>query len=176
MLLAAALFGVAVLIWMALMLLRNGRGTTPIALGLLTLSTVLFILYAAKPDPFALVSGLAFAVMPPLVFFDPTLARHATFLASLLVPAGSLAGAVGYFLARLPRWRFASLALGLIAAVIGAFVIGEWRSRALMCQAALGKGINQIHRNTLVWSWFNAPQEFQFGLHAGFQQEGRTWG
>ena len=45
-----------------------------------------------------------------------------------------------------------------------------------MCEAAAAQGFASFQRNGLMWSLANAPQEFQFDLHARAEAGGQVLG
>lgn len=74
------------------------------------------------------------------------------------------------------RWRFApGLAVGLFVSV--SLFVSERQSLSLMCQSALAAGDIEIKRNSVFWSLFNVPREFQFEVHAvrGTSSELYAW-
>ncbi|KIT17639.1 hypothetical protein [Jannaschia aquimarina] len=169
-------FGAALVVLALRHVIRHGRRVSAWTPGLLALSAALFLLYAGKPQPFAGLAAILYALVPPAVLLDPTFEESWEFVARILPWALAVGLGVALAFAASRTLRGFSLAAGIIAAVVAAFAIGEVQSRHLMCLAAEARGITEFRRNSLLWSWFHAPREWQFDLHAGFDEGGERYG
>ena len=122
-------------------------------------------------------NGLFMAMFPPLgVISVVQLLPFEQFAGQVLRAAAPYAGAVlVIFLAvgRLRVWAIGAAGVVLLGAGV---ILGDGISRAAMCDAAAARGVASFQRNGLMWSLANAPQDFQFGLHAMALSGGQVLG
>lgn len=87
----------------------------------------------------------------------------AALLAPVVLPVGVLTLLLCCIPPRLRRWSPGLAALAMLAVMVP---LAEITSRRAMCRTAEARGIHEFHRRSFYWSLRNAPQEFQFELHA----------
>lgn len=120
------------------------------------------------------VSAVLFALAPPfaLVLFQTFQWFH-LLVEQIALPAGVAGLLVLVAFLAVPRLRVWSVAPSFLAMLATAIVVGEGVSQRAMCAKAEALGITEFKRNSLLWSLFNAPREFQFEVHAKAEMAGR---
>lgn len=119
--------------------------------------------------------ALIVAAFPPIALLSVP-HDYSALLGQILGPALVAGGAIFLPLALRPQWRLFSLAPALIAAISAGAVAGEVVSRREMCRAAAAQRIQSFRRHNFFCSLRNAPQEFQFEIHAAGEADGRRYG
>lgn len=94
-------------------------------------------------------------------------------LAWQAAPAVAVVGAVSLALAPLRIW---APGLALVAGLIAVLWQAEGISQRAMCETAARYGVTAFPRNAFLWSLANAPQEFQFEIHARLDAQGQRLG
>lgn len=122
-------------------------------------------------------SGLFIAMFPPLAVIPVVqLVPFGLFAGQVLAAAAPYAGAVLVVFLALGRLRVWTPGAAGLTLLVAGVIFGEGISRAAMCEAAAAQGVASFQRNGLMWSLANAPQEFQFDLHARAEAGGQVLG
>jgi hypothetical protein len=171
----AALFGaIAVWLWLCGGLMRPGwRGTA----GKLAvqLSALLFV-WGALPGN--VLNGMAMAFTAPLSLVAELggLKAQEKFVTAVFWPSAPFGGAVLLASLAIAPLRIWAPGLALLTGLIAALWQGEGISQRAMCETAARHGVTSFPRNSLLWSLGNAPQEFQFEIHARIEANGQRFG
>lgn len=150
-------------VWLCLGLRKSGWRY---ALGAIAIqfSIVAFVLGLIKGQSFGALFG---ALSPPMeLIFTDYYSKFELFLSHVLPIAFAVGIVVFACLFLIPKFRLWSIAPSLLAVLIAAVFVGERVSKDAMCASAKEIGLDQFRRNTLLWSLANAPEEFQFEIHA----------
>lgn len=161
-------------IWLLLGILKSGRRKT-LAQIAIQLSAVTYVYYGLRDGGFAMLLN-ALVPIYSMISEYKTLLQFPEFL-SLLLPFISITFLVTFtlciFFRRLRIWSFG---IATITAMLVAVPIGEKISQHAMCKTAFMQGVSQIKRNTFSWSLLNAPDEWQFEIHATTNIRGKRYG
>jgi hypothetical protein len=121
--------------------------------------------------------GLFLAMFPPLgVIPLVQLVEFRAFASQVLWAAVPYAGAVLVVFLAVRQLRVWAIGAAGVALLVAGVILGDGISRAAMCEAAAARGLASFQRNGLMWSLANAPQEFQFDLHARVEAGGQVLG
>jgi hypothetical protein len=122
-------------------------------------------------------SGLFIAMFPPLAVIPVVqLMPFGVFAGQVLAAAAPYAGAVLVVFLAVGRLRVWAPGAAGVALLLAGAILGDGISKAAMCDAAAAEGFASFQRNGLMWSLANAPQEFQFDLHARAEAGGQVLG
>lgn len=118
------------------------------------------------------------ALAPPFLLIElDRLQTFHGFLASVYPYALATGAIVAVPFIFLPKqWRRWWLAPSLLATITTGVYVGERVSQEAMCRTADAEGIGSFRRHSLLWSLANAPQEFQFEIHAAAERAGERLG
>lgn len=121
--------------------------------------------------------GLFLAMFPPLgVIPLVQLVEFWAFASQVLWAAVPYAGAVLLIFLAVRQLRVWAVGAAGLALLVAGVILGDSISRAAMCDTAAAQGFTSFQRNGLMWSLANAPQEFQFDLHARAEAGGQVLG
>lgn len=122
-------------------------------------------------------TALFTAMFPPLAVIPVVqLVPFGAFAAQVLVAAAPYAGAVLVVFLAVRQLRVWAIGAAGVALLVAGVILGDGISRVAMCEAAAAQGFASFQRNGLMWSLANAPQEFQFDLHAKAEKDGQVLG
>jgi len=174
-LLTLAALGLGTLGWLMICagFRRSGwRGTVGRLAVQVSLLVLIYALLRGQP-----VNGVFMAMFAPLAVVQLVqLVPFGDFAGRLLwaaLPFAGVALLVGLSVARLRMWT--PVVVGSVV-LVAAVIAGEGISKAAMCEAAARRGFDSFARHGVLWSLTNAPQEFQFGLHARAEVGGQVLG
>jgi cbb3-type cytochrome oxidase subunit 3 len=161
-------------IWLLLGALSSGARKT-IGLFAIHLSLVGFVYFAFRVEP--LEALLNVLLLPASFWFAVNEWIEFRQFLLMLVPFAAMVFLVllSILFILLPAKHLVASAAIVISLAV-TISMAEDTSKILMCQAAADRELSEISRRSFYWSLRNAPQEYQFGLHAYVTHDGQRLG
>lgn len=160
-------------IWLCVGLSKSGLRRT-LALVTFQITLVVFCYNLLRTD---LLNSFLFSIFPlPSLF---SIFQSANLFSSFILSVAMwplLFGTLAIFVSLLfQKSRPWSGTVGVLVVLSALVLAGESRSKELMCATAKDLGTDKLFRNSLLWSLQNAPEEFQFEVHAITKVNGQRW-